>query len=102
MFNRNSILIAACGAAALTGVLIGQQSVTAVGPFTAAQVAAGRTAFDASCAGCHGAHLAGRNDAAQLAGSLFMGSWGNRTTHDLVNFMEGAMPPGNPGGLGEA
>ena len=38
----------------------------------------------------------------QLAGSLFMGSWGERTTSDLVGFMQGAMPPGNPGSLGEA
>ena len=30
-----------------------------------------------------------------------MGSWGGRTTSDLVGFMEGSMPPGNPGGLGE-
>ena len=30
-----------------------------------------------------------------------MGSWGNRTTSDLVGFLEGAMPPGNPGSLGE-
>ncbi len=31
-----------------------------------------------------------------------MGSWGNRTTKDLLAFMQGSMPPGNPGGLGEA
>ena len=30
-----------------------------------------------------------------------MGSWGSRTTSDLVGFLEGSMPPGNPGGLGE-
>ncbi len=33
----------------------------------------------------------------QLAGSLFMGSWGGRTTSDLVGFMQGSMPPGNRG-----
>ncbi len=92
---------AACGAVALTGVLTGQQTTTATAPFTAAQAAAGRTAYDTSCAQCHGADLGGRNDASQLAGGLFMGSWGNRTTSDLVSFMEGSMPPGNPGGLGE-
>ena len=31
-----------------------------------------------------------------------MGGWGERTTSDLIAFMAGAMPPGNPGGLGEA
>jgi alcohol dehydrogenase (cytochrome c) len=29
-----------------------------------------------------------------------MSSWGDRTTSDLVAFLEGAMPPSNPGGLG--
>ena len=82
------------------GILTGQQ--TATGPYTAAQADAGRTAYQANCAGCHGPDLGGRNDAAQLAGSLFMGSWGNRTTSDLIGFMHGAMPPGNPGSLGEA
>ena len=82
-------------------LLTGQQPTT-TGPYTAAQADAGRTAYQANCAGCHGPDLGGRNDAAQLAGSLFMGSWGGRTTSDLLGFMQGSMPPGNPGGLGEA
>jgi alcohol dehydrogenase (cytochrome c) len=85
-----------------SALLTGQQQTTAVAPYTPAQAEAGRTAYQANCAGCHGPDLSGRNDAAQLAGSLFMGSWGNRTTKDLLAFMQGAMPPGNPGGLGEA
>src|SRR5580700_9265207 len=83
-------------------LLTGQQPPLATGPYTAAQADAGRTAYQTNCAGCHGPDLGGRNDAAQLAGSLFMGSWGGRTTKDLVGFMQGAMPPGNPGGLSEA
>ncbi|HLK50968.1 MAG TPA: PQQ-binding-like beta-propeller repeat protein [Bryobacteraceae bacterium] len=89
-------LAAACGVAVLTG----QQ--TAVGPYTAAQAAAGRAAYQASCAGCHGADLSGLNNASALAGGLFMGSWGSRTLNDLLGFMQGAMPPDRPGGLGEA
>jgi len=96
------IAIGIAGAALVTGVLTAQQSATAVAPFTAAQAEAGRTAYQANCAGCHGADLGGRNDASALQGGLFMGSWGNRTTADLLGFMQGAMPPGNPGGLGEA
>ena len=80
-------------------LLTGQQP---TGPYTQAQADAGRTAYQANCASCHGPDLAGRNDASQLAGSLFMGSFGGRTTSDLLGFMQGAMPPGNPGGLGEA
>ena len=83
-------------------LLTGQQPPLATGPYTAAQADAGRTAYQTNCAGCHGPDLGGRNDAAQLAGSLFMGSWGGRTTSDLLGFMQGSMPPGNPGGLGEA
>src|SRR5580658_4421051 len=101
MYKRNLIIIAACGVVALAGILVGQQSATAVAPFTAAQANAGRAAYEANCAGCHGADLGGRNDASQLAGGLFMGSWGNRTTADLLSFMQGSMPPGNPGRLGE-
>jgi alcohol dehydrogenase (cytochrome c) len=95
------IALATCAAAALAGILMGQQPATAVAPFTAAQATAGRTAYEANCAQCHGADLGGRNDASALAGGLFMGSWGNRNTADLIGFMEGAMPPGNPGRLGE-
>ena len=69
------------------------------GPFTAAQATAGQTVYQTSCAGCHGADLAGLNDAAQLAGQMFIGSWGNRTASELVAFIQGAMPPGNAGSL---
>lgn len=77
-------------------VLTGQQP---AGPFTAAQATAGATVFQASCAGCHGPDLAGRNDAAPLAGQQFMGAWGGRTANDLVAFIQNAMPPGGGGSL---
>ncbi len=86
--------------AALYGVLQlpGQQ---APGPFTAQQADAGRTAYQTSCSGCHAADLSGIGNALPLSGLPFTSSWGNRTVGDLVGFMEGAMPPNNPGGLGE-
>jgi alcohol dehydrogenase (cytochrome c) len=71
------------------------------GPYTAAQSAAGRATYQANCASCHAADLSGLNSASALAGGLFMGSWGDRTPSDLIAFLEGAMPPGNPGSLGE-
>src|SRR5580693_1236448 len=74
----------------------------AAGPFTTQQADAGRTAYQANCASCHNADLSGSGNAAPLAGTLFMGSWNNRTTKDLVGFMQGAMPPNNPGALTEA
>src|SRR5437868_12090889 len=86
---------------AVVGVMIvTAQQGTAVAPYTAAQAAAGRGLYQANCAGCHGPDLAGRNDAPQLAGPQFVGSWGSRTIADLVGFMQAAMPPGNPN-LGE-
>ncbi len=30
-----------------------------------------------------------------------MSSWGDRSPGELIAFLEGAMPPGNPGSLGE-
>jgi alcohol dehydrogenase (cytochrome c) len=87
--------------AALYGVLqlFGQQGTA--GPFTAQQADAGRAAYQQNCSGCHAADLSGIGNALPLSGLPFTGSWGNRTVGDLVGFMEGAMPPNNPGGLGE-
>src|SRR5580700_6104809 len=72
------------------------------GPYTAAQATAGLATYQANCSSCHAADLTGLNSASALAGGLFMGSWGDRTTADLIAFLEGAMPPGNPGSLGQA
>ena len=88
--------VAAYGVVRVTG-----QQTTAAGPYTAAQATAGRAVYQASCASCHNADLSGLN-APALAGLQFTGSWGERTTADLVAFMQGAMPPDNPGSLGEA
>ncbi len=79
-------------------ILVAQQTPTA-GPFTAAQAAAGRTAYQENCASCHLPDMAGRNEAPQLAGSNFMNTWGNRSTRDLVALIQTSMPPGNVGGL---
>jgi alcohol dehydrogenase (cytochrome c) len=99
------ILIPIFLVAALYGVLqlAGQQSAPQgnAGPFTAQQADAGRTAYQTNCAGCHAADLSGIGNALPLSGLPFTGSWGNRTVGDLVGFLEGAMPPNNPGALGE-
>jgi alcohol dehydrogenase (cytochrome c) len=83
--------------AVVCGVMIvTAQQGTGVAPYTAAQAAAGRGLYQANCAGCHGPDLGGRNDAPQLAGPQFVGTWGGRTVGDLIGFMAAAMPPGNP------
>ncbi|HTC90721.1 MAG TPA: PQQ-binding-like beta-propeller repeat protein [Bryobacteraceae bacterium] len=89
-------VITACGLAVLSG-----QPTSATGPYTAAQAAAGRATYQANCSSCHAADLSGLNSASALAGGLFMSSWGDRSPGELITFLEGAMPPGNPGSLGE-
>jgi len=86
-----------CCACAIAVACYAQQP----GPYTAAQAAAGRAIYQSSCSGCHAADLTGLNSASALAGGLFMSSWADRTPSDLIAFLEGAMPPGNPGSLGE-
>ncbi len=98
MLSLRKFLVAAAGSV----MIVAGQQATPAGPYTAAQATAGRAVYQASCASCHGPDLGGLSNAAPLAGGLFMGSWGDRTPADLVAFMQGAMPPGNPGSLGEA
>jgi len=69
----------------------GQQLAATV--FTAQQATAGSTVYAASCASCHMADLAGRNEAPQLAGNNFMNTWRNRSTKDLFEFIQSTMPP---------
>jgi len=78
------------------------QQASSAGAYTAQQAAAGRAAYDTSCAGCHRPDLGGTNEASQLAGGNFLNAWGARTTTDLLNYMQMAMPPDNPGSLGQA
>jgi len=71
-------------------------AVTRIG---AQQAEQGRIAYQANCASCHRPDLAGSGEAPQLAGSNFMNTWGSRPSSDLVSYMQGAMPPSNPGSL---
>jgi alcohol dehydrogenase (cytochrome c) len=77
----------------------GQQPAGGAGPFTAAQAAAGATAYQANCATCHQPDLRGQGTATPLAGSAFIGAWGSRPASDLLSFVQLTMPPGNPGTL---
>ena len=61
--------------------------------YTAGQAAAGRTAYQGSCAACHAPDLSGR-EGPQLAGANFLTQWGGKTAGELVGFMRATMPPG--------
>jgi alcohol dehydrogenase (cytochrome c) len=69
--------------------------------FTAEQVAAGRAAFQQSCAMCHGADLRSLPNAI-LAAPEFASRWQGRTTSDLLVQLRATMPPEGPGSLPES
>jgi alcohol dehydrogenase (cytochrome c) len=84
------LLVAAPLAIALVA---GPQAPAATSVFTAEQAAGGGAVYAASCASCHMADLAGRNEAPQLAGNNFRNTWRNRSTKDLFEFIQSTMPP---------
>jgi alcohol dehydrogenase (cytochrome c) len=92
--------MAAAVAVIVTGDLGAQQR--PAGPFTAAQVAQGKAAYDTNCASCHLPNLGGSGDASQLAGTQFMASWGARNAGQLHAFIQTSMPPAAANSLGEA
>ena len=75
------------------------QNTTGTGPFTQAQVDAGRAAYAGNCADCHGANLGGGPNGPGLYGPGFMARWGGQTTADYYKFMSATMPYGNEGRL---
>ena len=96
------LTVAAAGLAAAGLWVADGMAQTAEAPFTAAQAAAGRTAYAASCAGCHGANLAGSGEQPPLAGAGFMASWGKRSAKDFYEDIRANMPYGRAGSLDTA
>jgi alcohol dehydrogenase (cytochrome c) len=91
---KRSVLSAAALLGALPlgmAIVAGQQPSPSV--FTAEQATSGGSVYAASCASCHMADLAGRNEAPQLAGNNFMNTWRGRSTRDLLEFIQSTMPP---------
>ena len=68
--------------------------------FTAAQAAAGKTAFDADCAVCHGNTLRNGTMGPPLAGEAFLAVWAGQPVRELYDSSR-MMPPANPGSLSE-
>jgi alcohol dehydrogenase (cytochrome c) len=90
------------GAVFAAAVITGQQPPVGTPVYTAEQAINGRAVYDASCAACHRADMAGQNEAPQLAGGNFLGVWGGRSTADLHTYIQTAMPPANPGSIDPA
>ncbi len=68
-------------------------------PFTRAQVAIGKTAYDASCAVCHGSTLMNGTFGTPLTGEYFRRQWSGRSVADLFEKSRGTMPPTAAGSL---
>ena len=67
--------------------------------FTAAQSAAGKTAYNASCAVCHGNTLTNGTMGTPLAGPYFRKMWTGRTVRAFYDRAHKTMPPAAPGSL---
>ena len=97
------LIVPASAVALLVAIVVAiptaQQQPT--GAYTQRQADAGRTAYEVSCAGCHGPDLTGSSDAPALTGPNFSGAWGGRPINELFRHVMETMPPGAPGSLGE-
>ena len=80
--------------AAAAAVVLAEEQASPV--FTEQQAAAGRAAYAKNCASCHMPDLSGNAEIPPLAGESFKGTWSNRTTKDLRDYMSAAMPYGGP------
>ena len=67
--------------------------------FTAAQAAAGKTAYNASCAVCHGSTMTNGTMGTPLAGEYFRTTWGGRSVRAFYDRAHKTMPPATPASL---
>jgi PQQ-dependent dehydrogenase (s-GDH family) len=66
--------------------------------FTAAQAAAGKTAYNSNCAVCHGGSMTDGTFGPPLAGEYFKNTWSGQTLRAFYDRAK-AMPPASPGSL---
>ena len=83
-------------ASVYAAVVVTQAQAPSAPVFTQQQAETGRAAYLKNCASCHQPDLSGSNEIPQLAGESFLGTWGNKTTKDLRDYMSAAMPYGGP------
>ncbi len=67
--------------------------------YTLAQAAAGKAAYDASCASCHGGNLDDGPLAPPLKGVGFIRQHGGKSLEELFTTVSTTMPTGSPGSL---
>lgn len=93
MMRRTFTLAAVVASSA---ALVAGQFVPPDAVFTAQQAAAGKAAYAKSCASCHMPDLSGNAEMPALAGTTFMGAWGDRSTKELFDYISASMPYGGP------
>lgn len=67
--------------------------------YTKEQAKRGEHLYVQNCSSCHGPDLSGNDEAAPLAGPVFLSSWDGLTIADLSNRVRVSMPPNNLGKL---
>src|SRR6202034_3711980 len=90
------IALAAYALACSSWVAAAQQD---TGPFISGQASQGRKDYSSACASCHHENLSGGGEAPSLAGGNFIKSWGSRSTRELYDYIQSAMPLGKGGSL---
>jgi mono/diheme cytochrome c family protein len=81
---------------------VGEMTTAAAGSapqFTAAQAATGKTAYNASCAVCHGSTMTNGTFGTPLAGEYFRTQWLGKTVRAFFDRAQKTMPPAAPGSL---
>jgi S-disulfanyl-L-cysteine oxidoreductase SoxD len=69
------------------------------GVYTEEQAKRGDELYSKQCAACHGADMAGGEQAPSLTGAEFMTSWDGLSVGDLFERIQLSMPQTNPGSL---
>jgi len=68
--------------------------------YSAEQAERGDSAYKQLCARCHMENLAGSDEAVELTGSAFVGSWSGQSLADLHDRIRTSMPTDTPGVYG--
>lgn len=76
-----------------------QMATGAMPAFTAAQAAAGKTAYNANCAVCHGSTMTNGTFGTPLAGEYFKKTWTGKTMRAFHDRAQKTMPPAAPASL---
>ena len=94
-----ALLIIGVSQAALRAQQTDKASSVWDGVYTKDQAKRGETLYVQNCSSCHGPDLSGNDEAAALAGPVFLSSWDGLSVGDLANRVRVSMPPNDLGKL---